>query len=348
MPYVPEARLKEIVRLTVLAMGGSESAAADMVASLLSANMEGMDSHGVLRLPLYVNMVEKGLIDPKAEPELIRQDRAVALFDGHWCFGQVGARVATRKAIELAREHGIAAAGLGQVLHVGRLKDYVQLVALQNMIGIAFCSAGPAGGSVAPHWGGKPRFGTNPLALSVPRSGSEPLIADFATSVMAEGKLRLAVNTNHPVPDGTIIDAQGQPTNDANDFYAGGALLPFAGHKGYCLSLFIDILGGLLVGVGAASLITTPPGNGLVIMALDVAAMRPADSFMETLEELLGVVKSTPSAPGQPAVLLPGEPEQIARAQRSQTGIPVDDEAWAAIKTAGAKIGVSPAIFDLP
>lgn len=347
MPTVPVQRLEQICRSAVLAMGGSESAADDMVASLISANIEGMDSHGMLRLPSYASLVDKGLINPRAVPEVVRQDRAVTLLDGHWCFGQVGARVAARHAIAAAQEHGLGAAGIYHVLHVGRLKDFVQLVARQNMVGLAFCNATPVGGAVAPYRGARRRFGTNPLAFAVPRATGEPLVADFATSVSAEGKLRLAVNTRHAVPEGTLIDKNGNPTTNPKDFYDGGALLPMGAHKGYCLNLFIEIMGGLLVGAGCAPLVTQPSGNGFFIMALDVATMRPGDSFLSDLEELLAVVKATPAAPGQPPVLLPGEPEDAEREKRIKTGIPIDEETWTALKTMGDKLGLPPSLFTL-
>ena len=347
MPVVSAARLEQICRHAVQAMGGSEAVADDMVASLISANIEGMDSHGMMRLPLYLRLMDEGLINPKAETEVVRQDRAVTLLDGHWGFGQVGARVATRHAIESARQHAIGAAGIYHVLHVGRLKDFVLLVAQQDMLGLAMASAGPAGGAVAPYRGGRRRFGTNPIAYAVPRRGGEPVIGDFATSVTAEGKLRLAVNSQHAVPDNTLIDKNGLPTNDPNDFYAGGALLPMAAHKGYLLSLLVEIVGGLLVGAGSAALAQTSPGNGFFIVAFDIAAFKPFGDFENELDELVATVKGTQPAPGQPPVLLPGEPEVLARAERSKSGIPVDDEAWASLIEVGAKLGLPSSLFEL-
>jgi len=347
MPTVSAERLEQICRSAVLAMGGSQAVADDMVASLLSANMEGMDSHGMIRMPQYLRLMDEGLINPKAETEVVRQDRAVTLLDGHWGFGQVGARVATRLAIKAAREHALGAAGIYHVLHVGRLKDYVLLVALQNMVGLAMASAGPAGGAVAPYRGARARFGTNPIAFAVPRRSGEPVTGDFATSVSAEGKLRLAVNTRHNVAEGTLIDKNGLPTNDPNDFYAGGALLPMAAHKGYLLNLMVEIVGGLLVGSGAAALTKTTPGNGFLIVAFDIEAFRPFGGFVDEMEELVTTVKSTKSAPGQPPVLLPGEPETIARAERSKSGIPVDDEAWSALKAMGVRLALPASLFEV-
>ncbi len=347
MPTVSAARLEQICRSGVRAMGGSEAVADDMVASLISANIEGMDSHGMIRLPQYLRLMDEGLINPKAETEVVRRDRAVTLLDGHWGFGQVGARVATRMAIESAREHALGAAGIYHVLHVGRLKDFVLLVAKQNMLGLAMASAGPAGGAVAPYRGARARFGTNPIAFAVPRAMGEPVIGDFATSVTAEGKLRLAVNTKHKVADGTIIDKHGLPTNDPNEFYAGGALLPMALHKGYQLNLMVEIVGGLLVGSGAAALSKATPGNGFLIVAFDIAAFRPIGGFEDEMEELVATVKSTASAPGQPPVLLPGEPETIARLERSKSGIPVDDEVWASLKAMGEQLHLPASLFDL-
>lgn len=345
MPRIARERLEDICRKIVLAMGASPAAADDVVVALLSANMEGVDSHGVMRLPIYYEYMEQGLINPRAEPTVQRQDRAVTVLDGHWCFGQVGARVAARQAIASAREHGLGAAGLYHVLHVGRMKDFVEMVAAENMVALVFCSAGPAGGTVAPYRGARGRFGTNPLAFAVPRAGKEPLVGDFATSVSAEGKVRLAANLGKPVPPGTIQNAAGSPTTNAADFYAGGSLLPMAAHKGYCLALFVEIVGGLLVGARGAALSTTMPGNGFFIVAIDISTMTPVDAFMTGLEELAAVVKATPPAPGQGPVLLPGEPETLARVERERLGIPVDDAVWASLAELGARLGLPEALF---
>lgn len=346
MPNVPESKLREIVTRYALAMGASEAAAANLTESLVSSNMEGLDSHGVIRLPQYLKQMDQGFVKPAAVPTVVRRDRAVAVVDGGWAYGQVAGRVAARVAVDLAREHGIGAAGLFRVHHVGRLKDYVQIIGRENMIGLAFVNAGPKGGLVTPFRGSLRRFGTNPLAYSVPRPSGDPLVADFATSVTAEGKVRVALNSHKRLADGTIIDAAGNPSNDPAQLYAGGALLPFAQHKGYCLSLFIDIVGGLLCGAGAASLSEEAPGNGMLLIALDVSTMRDDEAFMADVEALLGIVKETPAAAGQEPVLLPGEPEVLARAQRSTLGVPIDETTWSLLVTSGTGIGLPQSLFE--
>ncbi len=347
MLIVTEAKLKEIARRLVLGMGATPEVADIMTDALVSANLEGVDSHGVMRLPHYAELADEGLIVPRAEPEVVRQDRAITLVDGHWCFGQVGARFAAALAVESAKAHGIAATGLFHAYHVGRLVDYVQYIGKQGMIGIALCSASVKGGAVVPFRGKKRVFGTNPLAWAVPGRSGRPLVADYATSVTAEGKLHIAIRRKQSLPDGTIINREGRPTNEASEFFAGGALLPFGGHKGYALSLFNDIMGGLLVGAGCAAMVPKSSGNGLLLIALDVAALRPLDEFENEVEKLLAIVKAVPPAPGQEPVLLPGEPEAICREQRSRDGIPIEDETWDRLVATGQKLGVPPEIFAL-
>jgi uncharacterized oxidoreductase len=227
--------------------------------------------------------------------------------------------------------------------HIGRVGDYVEQIAQENMLGIAMCNAGRA---VTPYGGMRRMFGTNPIAMAVPRKDGRVLRCDFATSAKSVNKLMVYRQREEPLPEGVILDKHGNATTDANDYFDGGVLLPAGTYKGYALSLFVDIIGGILTGAGNAALRTTHPGNGVLFVALDIARWRAKDEFVAELEELLAAVKRAPRAPDFEEVLLPGELEDRAEEQRRRKGIPLDDETWADVKASAAAVGLPESVFD--
>jgi uncharacterized oxidoreductase len=244
--------------------------------------------------------------------------------------------------IEKARATGLSATSLVRSQHVGRLGEWVEMAASHNMIALAWCNGGGLRGAVAPFGGMERRLGTNPVAAAVPVAGRPPVVVDFATSATAEGKLRVSRNSGKPVPAGWILDAQGQPSTDPNDFYNNGVLLPAAGHKGYGLSMLVEFLGGLLGGNSSPLLPSYRTSNGVLFQILDIAAFRPVEEFLAESAALCQQIKDTRPAPGFHEVLLPGEPEQRTAAERRQTGIAIDAVTWSQITEAGAKVGVPP------
>ena len=327
---VPPETLTRIAAAVLTTAGAPEDHAATVAESLVDADLTGHDSHGVRRLVPYVAAIGAGHVDPAARPRVERSDRATAAVDGRNGFGQLAARLATGEALDLARRHGVGAVTIGHGSHIGRLGEYVETLADQDAIGIAFCNVDP---TVAPYGGRDRLLGTNPLAWAAPRGPGEPaVVLDFATASVAEGKLSLSLARGVHVPPGLLVDREGRESDDPADFYDGGALLPFGGrtggHKGYGLSALIEIVGGLLSGAGISSLPGYDNTNGSVLIAIDIAAFVPVDRFRDQAEQFCRLLRSsTPVSPGDP-VLVPGELEARTREHRLTHGIPLPEATW--------------------
>lgn len=341
MPVIKPTVLTEFVCRIFQAAGATEDAACLVAESLVTTNLTGHDSHGVIRVRQYLDYIAAGRLNPTAEPVIARETAIITLVDAQQSFGQVAARFAMGITIEKARAQGLAATGLFNCNHVGRLGEWVEMAAHQGLIGLAFCNTGGPGGFVAPYGSVTRLLGTDPFAAAVPLAGRPPLVIDFATSVVAEGKVRLARNQGTPVPGGWIVGPDGQPSTSPDDFYAGGALLPAAGHKGYSLALLMEFLGGILTGHGCVGLTGSTRGNGVLFLALSIEAFRPLEAFLADGAVLREHVKAAPPAPDFNEVLLPGEPEQRSTEHRQAEGIPVDETTWAQLTAAATELGVA-------
>ena len=329
--------LEVFTAAALAALGAPAGPAGQVAASLVLSNLVGHDSHGFIRLVQYSGWVVNGQIRPAAQPEIIQQQHAIAVIDGRWGFGQSAARLAVDVVAESARANGVAAVTIRDCNHIGRLGEYVGDLAGQGLVGLAFCNAGPV---VAPFGGAGRALGTNPFAWAAPGGPRGPLVVDFSTAGVAEGKLKLAAADGRPIAPGLIVDAEGRPSTDADDFYAGGALLPFGGHKGSGMSVMIELLGGLLTGMGTAPTPSYGGGNGAVMMAMRVGAFTPADSYAAGAEEFREqlVTAGRGAAPGP--VLLPGEMEARTREERLRDGIPVSPAVLASIYAVTDPLGV--------
>lgn len=338
MPTFAASDLTLFASQVFQAIGAPPTTATRVAQALVDSNLVGHDSHGLIRIPQYLRDVQLGRVNPTASPTIIHATPATAVVDGQWAFGQVGASFALEQAMSRAKTLGLGAAGLRHAWHVGRLGEYAETAAQAGLVTLMLCNSVAA--RVTPFGGREPRFATNPLCWGVPVPGQPPVILDFATSMVAEGKVRLAHTAGKPIPVGWVMDALGQPTTNPSDLYTGGALLPFGGHKGSGLALIVDLLGGLMIGMGAPSVPDTTLGNGMLIIALDPAAFGAADAFAQDATTLLARVKDTQPAPGFEGVMLPGEPEVMTRAKRLASGIPIDSATWAAIVEAARGAGV--------
>lgn len=232
MPTLTASQLRNLGIRVFEALGTPSSEAKRVADSLVKANLTGHDSHGVMRIPQYVKEIKRGQIKPGAKIEALRETPSTALLNGNWGFGQVIAEKGMKMAIEKAKVHSISAVGLFHCNHIGRLGEYILMAAEQDMIGILVCNAPPLGGNTAPYGGRARRLSTGPISAAVPAGKWKPFLLDFATSMAAEGKLRIKYHRGEKVPLGWIIDKEGRPTTDPKDFYEGGAILPFGGHKG--------------------------------------------------------------------------------------------------------------------
>ncbi|MFO1094230.1 MAG: Ldh family oxidoreductase [Planctomycetaceae bacterium] len=325
------------------AAGATPEAAKAVVTSLVTSSLMGHDSHGVLRIPEYLDLHAQGKVVPAATPTVERTGPSTAIVDCGGGFGAVGAARAMQVAIDLAREQRTACVITRRCNHIGRLGTWVELAAAEGLIGLASCNSPVYGHYVLP-WGGRDaRLATNPIAYAVP-TGGDPIVSDFSTSVAPEGKIRFYRNEGRAVPDGWILDADGRPTNDASQFYGPprGGILPLgggAGHKGFALSLLVEILGSALAGIGC----TDPKfiGNGNCFAVLDPSAFCPLDQFRGLMDETVAYMKSSRPAPGFSEVLVPGELEFRTLRQRRQTGIPIDPATLAGMRQHGDRFRVS-------
>jgi hydroxycarboxylate dehydrogenase B len=321
--------LDDLTRRILIRAGAAPDIAQIVAASLLAANRRGVDSHGCVRIPEYVQAIEQGWVDPMARPTISREG-AVIRVAGNRGFGQPAARQMAMVTVQAAHESGVAVAALNGVRHVGRLGEFVELAAAHGCIAFMTCNSGPPGGLVAPYGGRRRALGTNPLAFAVPAGERPPIVADFSTSATAEGKVRLYSHAGEPLPADWLIDAGGRPSTDPDDLYAGGAILPAAGHNGFGLSLLVELLGGVLAGEGCASK-GDDPGNGVVLLVVDVTRFRALDAFGRDVDAVIRAVESTPPAAGFDRVVVPGMPEVATAQARDALGIPFLEETWTSI-----------------
>ena len=326
MPVASADQLREF-SVALLESCGTPAAQASIVAEgLVNANLAGHDSHGVLRLPGYLAGVEQQHVFPANLPRIVSTSGATAIIDADHGWGQPAMWLATEAAYDLAREFGVAAAVVQHSYHIGRVAPYVEWLAARGIVAMAMANAAPA---VAPFGGSQRVLGTNPIAWAVPRDErNQPVSFDVATAGVAEGKLRVARAKGLPVAEGNILDREGRPTTDPHDFYAGGALLPFGGHKGSGFSLLAQFLGRGLAGMDPSSYSGPRGVNGPLILAIDVSRFTDPDHFREEIEAQCQVVTSSAPRAGVAAVQLPGEPELATRADRLRSGIPVPDSIW--------------------
>jgi uncharacterized oxidoreductase len=342
MPVINSATLSEFVALIFEAAGAPKPAARLVANSLVNSNLVGHDSHGIVRVIQYLDTIDRGELHPAAEPVIVRETPTITMVDARRGFGQLGAYFAMSVSIEKARAQGMAATGIQNCNHLGRLGEWVQMAADQNLIALAFCNGGRPGGLVAPFGGASRLLGTNPIAAAVPVAGRAPFLLDFATSNVAEGKVRVARNKGQSIPEGWILDSQGRSSTNPEDLYNGGMLLPAAGHKGYGLSLLVEFMGGLLTGEGAPAMPTYKTmSNGTTFIVLSVEAFRPLTEFLGDSATLCEQVKTAKPAPGVQEVLLPGEPEQRTAEQRQAAGIPIDETTWGQLAAAANRLGVT-------
>jgi uncharacterized oxidoreductase len=343
MPNIPPDTLERLVRDIFAGWGTPADDAAWVATLLVRSNLRGHDSHGVIRVPHYVASLKRGDTNPKPNVAVEYDTPTIARVDGDLGFGQVVARRAMAIAIEKAAAQGLSAVTVRRANHVGRLADYAETAAAAGLIGMVWVNA-PMALNVAPWGGAARRLGTNPHAVAIPGpNGTVAMSLDFATSVWAEGKLKVKFARGEPVPPGIMQNADGEPSNDPREYYAErvGSLLTMGQHKGYGLSLAIEILGGILSGTGAARPERGAVQNGALMICLDVQRFLPLDEFHAEVDRLLSFTRSAPLAAGAKEILVPGEPEARMTAERRADGVPVEDETWRQIGECAAEVRVA-------
>ena len=309
---------------------GSPDEEADLVANrLVKSNLTGHPSHGVTRIPMYMAMVHLDMVKPGAKPDFLIDRGATVLINGNHGYGQVVAEKTIQVAIERARTHGVAAVGMTNLGHMGRLADYSVQAAEANCIGIVFTSTGGSSYLTAHFGGNSRRMGTNPISIALPSDREYPIVLDMATSVFAEGKLPVMIDSGKSAPEKTVLDKDGQPTTNPADFYEGGAILPLGGeqgYKGYLLNFMVEVLAGILTGGGYVGRDEKPKFNNCTMMVvINVEQFIAPSNFKLDLEKLIDYLKTSPTLEGQ-EVLYPGEIEARYETEMLKTGIPLAEK----------------------
>lgn len=330
------SELEALSERILIRAGASPSNAALVAHHLALANASGMASHGVLHLPGYVRDIQAGLLQPKAVPSVRYLDTSAILIEGNWTFGQVAGMEALSKAIEAAEAVGIAASGVVACHHLGRLGHYAEIAATRGYVLLVWVGGqGEEEPHAAPHGGRSRVIGTNPIAFGFPGGQENAITYDFATTGTAGTKILNARDRGGNLPAGCIIDRDGHPSTDPADFFAGGAHVPFGGHKGYAIALSAEWLGRILLGAdrftvaGRGTPILRHQGALFVVIRANLfAPLEIVSAASDATYERIG--NSLPR-PGYDEVLLPGQPEVRARSLSDEKGIEIDAETWAEI-----------------
>lgn len=323
----------------LLAAGGFNADHARQTADMLVwANLRGVDSHGVLRIPRYVEMVQLGLINPAAAPRQMVHKGAISVIDADRAPGAVAMNLAVQTAVKLTEEHGIGWCAVRSITHAGAIGYYAQHVARLGRVGIVMTASKP----LMVYYGSKTEgVSTNPLAIAAPTDDPDrPLLFDMSTAAVALGKIMAARDAGRTIPPDWGVDKDGAPTSDPAKVKA---VLPVAGPKGSGLSLMIEVLASVLAGNPLISVALTkggdPGGNGVVV-ALDPSAFGAADTFVAMADELRAAIKGLSPAPGVHSVLLPGERGSDEMARRLQKGIPVAGGTLSKLEQLAAQLNV--------
>lgn len=345
MPNVAAEPLKSLTA-TIFEQSGAPPDTARCVAEhLVEANLAGHDSHGVLRIMQYLEVIDQGHLRPAGSMQIVRESPVNAVVDGNQGFGQLIARDAMLLAIRKARTCGMGAVAVRNCYHTGRIGTYTKMAAEEGLVGIATVNSGGGGQLVAPFGGIERRLSTNPISIATPSGGPEPFVLDMSSSVAPEGKVRALHHAGKKTPPGWMIDAAGRPTSDTADFYNApvGALLPLGGpvgHKGACLAFMIDILSGGLSEAGCCE--TNPPriGDGMLAIVLDIEQFTTLSDFQTRVATLAEHVTGCPKAEGVEQIFVPGEVEAEQRKRRLRDGIPIDDAVWEQIARICQRLGI--------
>jgi uncharacterized oxidoreductase len=326
--------------------GSTPAEAAQVADNLVMANLSGHDSHGVGMVPRYVDAVLEGGLSPNTGVKVLLDTGPLLSLDGQRGYGQVTGVQAMQMGIERAKQHGVCTVALSRSHHLGRIGHFAEMAVAQGLVSVHFVNvlSRPV---VAPFGGGDGRFGTNPCCIGVPMGSRAPFVLDFATSRVAQGKMRVAHNKGEQVPPGYLIDEHGHPTTDpgvvvvpqSNGLF--GALMTFGDHKGFGMAMACELLGGALTGGGTWHREADDKRavlNSMLTMLIDPVRLGTQAMFEQEALAFADWLRQSPDAPGSDGVQLAGEPERTARAEREQSGIWIDDATWAEIEASEQKL----------
>jgi len=326
----------------IFAAGGCSAEEADRIAwHLVEANLVGHDSHGVIRIKPYMEWLRAGLVIPNQTAKVLFQNDVLAVVDGRSGFGQTIGEQAVQLGLDKSARHGVAVIALRHAGHLGRIGDWPEMAARAGKLSLHFVNTSGKGLLVAPFGGIERRMSANPIAAGVPIEGRDPIVLDISCCTIAEGKIKVAFNKGIPLPEGCVIDSQGQPSTDPKAFYEEpGAILPFGGHKGYGLGIIAEMLAGALTGGDC----TNPKNserlhNGMLSIYLAPDFFAPHDELQTEIIRFVDYVKSSRTTAPNGEVLMPGELEARTRASRLREGIELDETTWGQIRSVAESLG---------
>ena len=340
MPLLSASTLTKFASDILTAAGAPPDKAAITAESLIASNLRGVDSHGLQLLPYYIEQILVGEMDPEADGRVASESGSCLTFDAQNALGQWVAHTCCDHAIRLAKDHGTAVVVARESNHFGACAWWAQRMRSAGLIGLVFCNASP----IVPPWQGREgRIGTNPICMSVPG----PWLLDMATTTVAAGKVFKAFLNGQPeIPIGWAFDSTGVPTTDTQAAYNGGMLMPLGGYKGSGLGLMVEILCSVLSGgvmsteVGGIRIRGRHNRCSQCFIAIDIARFMPVEEFTARVEQLVTLIKSTPTAPGYDEVMVAGDPEWRTEAERLRSGIPLEAGNWDLLVKAADRLGV--------
>ncbi|NNM70913.1 malate/lactate/ureidoglycolate dehydrogenase [Enterovirga aerilata] len=346
-------RLLALVTDIFAAAGCAPEEARRVAEGLVDANLTGHDSHGVVRVPRYVEWLEAGEVEAGRSIAVLSEAGALAVVDGQYGFGATVGRQAVEFGIRRALDQGTAIVALRHAGHLGRIGQWAELALEHGLVSIHFVNVA---GSVlvAPFGSVDRRFSTAPIAFGFPLEGEPPVVLDFATSAVAEGKVLVAANGGKPVPPGSLIDPDGRLSTDPATLYGpleetaerdhrkgAGAIRAMGEHKGSGLALMCELLGGVLAGSGTSGPEKHRFANGMVSIYMAPSAFGRKEDMVREARKFVAWLRSSRPAVAGEAVMLPGDPERRTREERQAAGIPVAPGAWAAIRATAERLGVT-------
>ncbi|MBJ7220620.1 MULTISPECIES: malate/lactate/ureidoglycolate dehydrogenase [unclassified Brenneria] len=351
---ISESRLTGIAQALLQKVGCEEQEAACVAEHLVAANLKGHDSHGVGMLPHYVSFIADGVMHPNTPARKIRDGGAVLQFSGERGFGQRTGKEAMQAAIERVKTTGVCLMTLSSTCHLGRIGTYGEMAAKAGLVSIHFVNVNDLDPIVAPWCGSEARFGTNPICIAFPGSeNNAAFVLDFATSIVALGKTRVAYLAGKKFDEEVMLDANGISTNDPRVMWEGekhGALKPIARHKGGGLIIAAELLAGLLSGGGTIQPENPRRGaivNNMTTIVIDPASMVSMAWLQTEYDAMLDYVRSSTAPDPEQPILIAGEPEIKTRARRQADGIVISDQEWQKIVEAGVSLGMSAEDFTL-
>jgi len=344
VPDIAPDKLETLSAALFESAGCSPEEAATVARHLLSANLVGHDSHGVMNIPVYIERIRKQHIVPGAPFELLRNENTTTVVDGHWGFGYTVTNRALDITIDKANKHGTAATTVLRQGHIGRLGDYTIRGAAAGMLTFLTADSGRGPKKVAPFGGREPRLGTNPISIGIPSDTQAPFCLDMATSAAAAGKLKVAQARGETVPEHWLVDEAGSPSGDPSAADTGGALQPLGGpegFKGFGLAAMVEIMAGILPGLGFGVEPSGRHNDGCFLFCVKIDALRPLDTFRNEVAAFAEYLNATKPARGFDQVYYPGQLEHQRMQQRRRDGIPVEEKTWNALLALAAELGVA-------